>query len=161
MSTQSPSPSLGSQIPQLFVHPGQVVASATPGVFITILGTCVSVCLFDAKVRVGGINHFLLPYGVGLEGSAARYGNVAMERLLSEVLALGASKSRLQAKVFGGMTGSLPASNPRNLGASNVAFALQSLEQERIPVVARDVGGERGRKLIFQSQDGTAWVKHF
>jgi chemotaxis protein CheD len=144
----------------LFVHPGQVAASATSCHYTTILGTCVSVCLFDPVASVGGLNHFLLPYGAGPGFTGTRYGNVAMERLLSELRTLGALRERLQAKVFGGMTSRQHQDPARDLGASNVAFALQWLEQNAIPVLARDTGGQHGRKLLFHSQDGTAWVKH-
>jgi chemotaxis protein CheD len=145
--------------PHTFVHSGQVSASAMPHEFSTILGTCVSVCLFDPVAKVGGLNHYLLPYGT--QASGARYGNVAMDRLLQEMLSLGAHRERLQAKVFGGMTASHPTGAPHDIGVSNVSFALEWLAQKAIPVLAQDVGGQRGRKLLFQSQDGSAWVKHF
>ncbi|HYO60129.1 chemotaxis protein CheD [Archangium sp.] len=144
----------------LFVHPGQVVASATSCQYTTILGTCVSVCLFDPVAAVGGLNHFLLPYGAGASFTGTRYGNLATEHLLREVLALGALRERLQAKVFGGMTSSQHKDPSRDLGASNVAFALQWLEEKGIPILARDTGGQHGRKLHFHSQNGSAWVKH-
>jgi chemotaxis protein CheD len=144
----------------LFVHPGQVAASASSCHYTTILGTCVSVCLFDPVAVVGGLNHFLLPYGAGASFSGTRYGNVAMERLLHELLALGALRERLQAKVFGGMSSRQHQGSSRDLGAGNVTFALQWLEQHAIPVLARDTGGHHGRKLLFHNQDGSAWVKH-
>jgi chemotaxis protein CheD len=146
-------------LPQLFVYPGQVVASATPSLFITILGTCASVCLYDPVVAVGGLNHYLLPYGAATLVGGARYGNVAVEQLLREVLAQGAHKRRLRAKVFGGMTARQPASPYRDLGASNVAFALEWLAEQAIPVEAKDTGGPGGRKLLFHSGSGTAWVR--
>jgi len=144
----------------LFVHPGQVATSATPCHYTTILGTCVSVCLVDPVAAVGGLNHFLLPVGAGASFSGTRYGNLAVERLLRELLALGAQRERLQAKVFGGMTTGRHEGTARDLGANNVNFALEWLEKQAIPVLARDTGGQRGRKLLFHSQDGAAWVKH-
>lgn len=141
-----------------FVHPGQLAASATPRYYTTILGTCVSVCLFDPEAGVGGLNHYLLPYGTELTGT--RYGNVAMARLLRQVLDQGAHREHLRAKVFGGMTSSQPMALHQDLGGSNVALALEWLSATGIPVLARDVGGHRGRKLLFHSQDGAAWVKH-
>jgi chemotaxis protein CheD len=153
--TLEPLPTTG-----LFVHPGQVVASATPCHYTTILGTCVSVCLFDPVAAVGGLNHFLLPYGAGASFSGTRYGNLAMEHLLRELLTRGAHREHLQAKVFGGMTSSQYQDTGRDLGTNNVNFALQWLTEQLIPVLARDTGGLRGRKLLFHSQDGAAWVKH-
>jgi chemotaxis protein CheD len=143
-----------------FVHPGQVVASATPCHYSTILGTCVSVCLVDPVAAVGGLNHFLLPYGAGASFTGTRYGNLAMDRLLRELLTLGAQRERLQAKVFGGMESSQHQDTSRDLGTSNVTFALGWLAEHAIPILARDTGGHRGRKLLFHSQDGAAWVRH-
>jgi chemotaxis protein CheD len=150
-----------TNLPSLFIHPGQLAASATPRLFATILGTCVSVCLNDPVATVGGINHFLLPYGAGTSASGARYGNVALERLFQEVLQEGARRERLQAKVFGGMNSMHSLALKEDLGASNVSFALEWLARHAIPVVAQDVGGDRGRKLLFSSVDGAAWVKRF
>lgn len=150
-----------ASLPTQFVYPGQVLASATPHEFTTILGTCVAVCLFDATAAVGGLNHYLLPYGAGALASGTRYGNVAMEQLLKGVLALGAQRERLCAKVFGGMVPARPAPNQIDLGSSNVTFALDWLAQQSIPVLTRDVGGTHGRKLLFHPQNGNAWIRHF
>lgn len=142
-----------------FVHPGQLIASATGEVLATLLGTCVSVCLFDEEAGVGGLNHYLLPHGgVGEGPSAARYGNVALERLLQAVWRLGARRERLRAKVFGGMAASHTALH-WDIGASNVCFAREWLDTQGIPRVAEDVGGARGRKLLFHTRGGDAWVK--
>lgn len=145
--------------PSLFVHPGQLAASATGHVLTTLLGTCVAVCLFDEGAGVGGLNHYLLPTGgVGGGPSAARYGDVAVERLLQKVLGLGARREWLRAKVFGGMTASHAALH-WDIGAGNVSFAREWLSTQGIPLVAQDVGGHRGRKLLFDTRGGSAWVK--
>lgn len=138
-----------------YLHPGQLACCEAPTRLVTILGSCVAVCLFDPARRIGGMNHFLLPQG----GQALRYGNVAIEQLLSEILALGATPRSLRAKVFGGanVIGHHPAEG--GLGAQNVAIARVLLERERIPIVAEDLLGTRGRKLVFTTDDGAAWVR--
>jgi chemotaxis protein CheD len=140
-----------------YVHPGQLFASAEPHQVTTILGTCVAVCLFDAHAKVGGLNHYLLPNRVGT-GAGGRFGASAMELLLDRVQSLGAMKSRLRAKVFGGADGR--AGSAGELGKRNVALAYELLEQAGVPVIAADHGGPSARKLIFQTDDGVAWVKY-
>jgi chemotaxis protein CheD len=140
-----------------YLQPGGVHSSAEPTEVVTLLGSCVSVCLFDPAARVGGVNHFLLPQGPSADGSP-RYGTNAMALLLEEVLALGASASALRAKVFGGASTLRPAFG-RSIAEKNVELALHVLEEARIPVLERDVGGDRGRKLVFHTDVGAAWMR--
>jgi len=108
---------------------------------------------------VGGMNHYLLPLPVQRERSP-RFGNVAIAELLRAVLDRGARRDRLQAKVFGGACViEVFRGSGRHLGEDNVQLALRTLEAERIPVADHDVGGTRGRKVIFHADDGSAWVR--
>ncbi len=144
----------------VYLHPGQVFASAEPATVTTVLGSCVSVCLFDPSAQLGGINHYLLPHWVGNGTSSPRFGNVAMETLFEGILALGARKGELRAKVFGGacVLGAFQR-RERHLGEQNVDRALRFLLEAGVPVVAQDTGGQRGRKLVFRTGDGAAWLK--
>jgi chemotaxis protein CheD len=145
----------------VYLHPGQVFASDEPSVVTTVLGSCVSVCLWDRASRVGGMNHYVLPSLVVTDASSPRFADVAMRDLVRRLLQLGASRRTLEAKVFGGARLSQAPAGPgrRHLGEENVSRALAVLEEERIPVVATDTGGGRGRKLIFRTDDGTVWLK--
>jgi chemotaxis protein CheD len=131
-----------------------------PTAVTTVLGSCVSVCLFDVGLQCGGMNHFLLPFWCGNSRSPGRFGNEATQALLARLLALGGRRESIQAKVFGGAC-VIDALRRRHgqLGDQNVARALEALEAEGIPVVARDTDGERGRKLVFHTDTGDAWVK--
>jgi chemotaxis protein CheD len=143
---------------KVYLHAGQLYATADAAEIVTILGSCVSVCLFDAARGVGGINHFMLPN----EGPAnsPRYAASAVDLLIEQLLALGAGRSRLQAKLFGGASVLKPGGEKSgDLGARNVESARVKLAREQIAVVSEDVGGVRGRKLVFFTQDGTAFVK--
>ena len=71
----------------MYLHPGPVFASVEPATVTTVLGSCVSGCLFDPSAQLGGINHYLLPHWVGNGTASPRFGNVAMETLLDRVLA--------------------------------------------------------------------------
>ena len=142
-----------------FLYPGQVRASQGEGTITTILGTCVAVCLWDGQARVGGVNHYLLAKAPAGESSSPRFGLAAIPLLLEEMLSLGACKPQLVAKVFGGMSSQMRGIGTSDIGATNVALAQETLEALRIPLLTCDVGGARGRKLVFDIATGNAWVK--
>lgn len=143
----------------IYLHPGKVFSSSSPCVVTTILGSCVAIVLWDEAAGVGGLNHYLLPLWARVHEDTLRFGNVAFERLLDDVLARGAVRSRLRAKVFGGACLLASEERAHHLGAKNVDVARSLLAAARIPIVAEDVGGRRGRKLIVHTDTGDAWVK--
>jgi len=125
---------------------------------MTTLGSCIAACLWDRQARVGGMNHFMLPDG-GNDGSASgRYGSYAMELLINEMMKRGASRSTMEAKVFGGGQ-VIRGMNTLNVGERNTAFVLDYLKTERIAVVSRDVLGVYPRKVCFLPGSGKAMVK--
>lgn len=142
----------------LYLHAGQLAAVASPTVITTVLGSCVAVCLHDPAARVGGMNHFLLPHHVERERTA-RFGTVAVPQLVEAVVRAGASRGALRAKVFGGASVIASLRAGGSLGEENAALALWLLRDAGIPVVDRDVGGTRGRKVVFVADEGTAWVR--
>ncbi len=141
------------------LYAGQIHASREATAVTTILGSCVSVCLWDAATSAGGINHFLLPERVN-DGSATRFASAACEQLIARMARLGSEPRSLQAKVFGGASViAALRSGVQRLGERNVEVAMSILEREHIPVVASDVLGKLGRKLVFHTDTGVAWVK--
>lgn len=144
----------------VYLHPGQLFASSEPTVATTVLGSCVSVCLFDAGRGVGGLNHFLLPNLAGGDAASPRFGNVAVQLLIERVISLGACRDQLRAKLFGGACVIASAEpRPDHLGAKNAWLARELLREAQIPIQECNVGGRRGRKLIFHTGDGLALVK--
>ena len=142
-----------------YLQPGFLhVAEATT--ITTILGSCVAVCLFDPRRRIGGMNHFLLPRGNYVRGSENRFGEHAIPALLQRMLDAGAALRDLQAKVFGGGCASGTFQRPDHLGLKNAEIALALLGAAGVAVVSQDIGGMRGRKLLFHTDDGTALVKY-
>jgi chemotaxis protein CheD len=142
---------------RVYLAPGRLHVSAAAEQVTTILGSCVAVCLWDEERAIGGVNHFLLPEGVP---PSPRFGESAIPLLIAGVLDLGACRSRLRAKVFGGAC-VLEAfrGDARPLGARNVLVARERLRAENIRIVGEDVGGELGRKLVFDVQTGSAWIR--
>ena len=137
---------------KLHVVQGEHRVSSDPDVsLLTILGSCVAACLYDPLRGVGGMNHFLLADGDGEE--AMRYGAYAMEVLINDLLKLGASRERLQAKLFGGAK---IMERLNDIGAENVLFARRFLATEGIPVVGESLGGRRARRVEFWPVGGRA-----
>ncbi|MCX7946704.1 MAG: chemotaxis protein CheD [Hydrogenophilus sp.] len=142
-----------------FLHPGEwAVSVAHP--LATLLGSCVAVSLWDPKLRIGGINHFLLP--VGRSGSwvsedLALAGDYAIEMLYNALLRQGANPKRLVAKVFGG--GNVLATAGLDVGTRNVAFAQEWLTRQGIEVVASDVGGPFARRILFSPMSGAVYSR--
>ena len=143
---------------QVYLHAGQLHVASEPTAITTVLGSCVSVCLYDPVTRIGGMNHFLLPHHVEREQSP-RFGTVAVPALVEAVVKAGASRSALVAKVFGGASVIGAMGKGRRLGEENAALAVRLLGEAHIPVLDQDVGGQRGRKLVFIVDEGTAWVR--
>jgi chemotaxis protein CheD len=145
---------------KFYLHPGKIFAAAEPTAVTTILGSCVAVCLWDPMVATGGVAHFVLPHGSGDQVSALRFGSVAVPQLVQRLIDLGCKMGRLRAKLFGGACVMAAfQSSGGQLGHDNAESARVLLAAAGIPVVADDLGGRRGRKLIFQVDDGAAWVK--
>jgi chemotaxis protein CheD len=153
-------PAAKSTEPRHFLYPGQVFATREPIVISTILGSCAAVCLWDRHKKAGGMNHYLLPEGVGEGANRLRYGNAANPELLRQVLALGCEIRNLQAKVFGGAC-AFGANPSQSLGTRNVHLAEDFLRSSGILIVERDVSGKRGRRLVFQIADGVTTIKNF
>jgi chemotaxis protein CheD len=139
-----------------YVQPGQIHVSAKPTAITTILGSCVAVCLWDEQRQIGGLNHFMLPFTVGTAMASPRFGNVAMEMLLNEMKAAGGRQPLLRARVFGGSCMFEAMRSSAHLGQKNVDLAMEILTRLRIEVVQVDVGGNRGRKIIFNTDEGSA-----
>src|SRR6478735_5960064 len=108
----------------IYVEPGQLSVTTEPHRLRTILGSCVSVCLYDPGRRIGGMNHFMLPRAPERDATSARYGDVAMSRLLERMLRVGADQHVLCAQVCGGARVLAGMSEIMHLGRSNVDFAL-------------------------------------
>ncbi len=149
----------GGRAASVYLYPGDLLATADALVVSTVLGSCVCVCLWDRATRSGGLNHFLLPHSSRDASAALRFGGPAMEALLERVLALGCDRRNLTARIFGGAS-QFEASRDRvSIGGQNVAVATRFLEDAGVPIVEREVGGSRGRKIVFTVASGNVWVK--
>ncbi|MDD2309872.1 MAG: chemotaxis protein CheD [Desulfuromonadaceae bacterium] len=141
-----------------FLFPGTIFADPLEYLISTVLGSCVAVCLWDHVLRRGGMNHMMLPLWNGEGLATPKYGNIAMEKLLSKVLSIGCRREHLVAKVFGGANVSGTGLEVFMIGDRNITLAMGMLEKFRIAVVAKDVGGRDGRKIVMNSESGVVMV---
>lgn len=144
--------------PRHHLNPCMLTAHREEVEVTTLLGSCVSVCLWDTKRGFGGMNHYMLPLWNGDGLPTPKYGNVAIEKLIEKMLWLGCQKGHLIAKCFGGASIIEDATGQMMIGARNILMAEELLAIHGIPVVAHDLGGHQGRKVVFNTQSGVALV---
>lgn len=149
------------------LYPGEYYFSNEDVLMYTVLGSCISVCLHDAKNNVGGMNHFMLSGFSNLtqgfhtpDAQNTRYGMAAMEMIINGMMKLGGDRKNFRAKVFGGSNMIKLATGVSGIADGNIEFAKWFLTSERIPVDSVDVGGDRARKVYFNPFDGKAFLKH-
>ncbi|AWK87414.1 chemotaxis protein [Azospirillum thermophilum] len=151
-----PPAAIGTETVKIFL--GDHAVSGRPEVMMaTTLGSCVAACVYDPRLGVGGMNHFLLPEVPESElqgaGAAARYGSVAMERLINALLALGARRERLQVKLFGGAR---VIESSLDVGGRNGRFAVEYVRREGLTLAGQDLGGNSARRVHFFPHSGRA-----
>jgi chemotaxis protein CheD len=154
---------LGVSVAKLL--PGDYYVTRHDEAIFTVLGSCVSACVRERNLKIGGMNHFMLPldrsggtsaWAENLVSSATRYGNVAMERLINDIMRLGGQRENLEFKVIGGgkvldMT--------LDVGARNAKFVRDYLRMEGFPITAEDLGDSFARKLFYSPATGKLRVK--
>lgn len=143
---------------QKIIYSEQLHVAIEPSEIVTVLGSCVAVCLHDRKKSIIGMNHYLLPLWSGNGLKSLRYGNISIDRLIESMLNQGSSLQNIEAKIFGGAM--LNINEETSVAPRNIQVAIDMLKVHRIPIVASDVGGDKGRKIFFSSIDGAVYVKY-
>ena len=148
------SPSILGTPERIYLSPGEFHVSLVPIQITTILGSCVAICLWDSQNHAGGMNHYLFPEWHEGDGGSTRFGNLASLNLLASLFGLGCEAKNMTAKVFGGAALFTAANRySASLGARNVEVAHCMMADAGIPIVAEDIGGQYGRKVIFNTGD--------
>ena len=142
------------------ILPGEFFVSREPMVVYTVLGSCISACIRDPIVGVGGMNHFMLPApkegGSDSWGESTRYGSFAMEALINEILKRGGLKSRLEIKLFG--AGKIYDGNI-DVGANNAEWVIEYLKSEGLATAKTDLGDVFPRKVYYFTNSGRVLMK--
>jgi chemotaxis protein CheD len=145
-----------------FLMEGTIFVSTKECHVTTILGSCISVCLWDPFLKIGGMNHYLLALWNGDGLATPRYGNIAIPKLIKKMMKFGSAKKNLRAKLFGGAhVLSFSDNGIKSAGWSNIMLAEEVLKEEGIPIVASDLGGKYGRKIRFNTKTGVVMLKRF
>lgn len=140
-----------NELPKIFIFPGNLEVSKKPTQFTTILGSCVAVCLWDNKLKIGGINHFMLPLWNGEGLASPKYGNIAIDKLVKKMLWYGSSVENLEAKIFGGGNIIESPNSMYNIGERNIEMAYSKIEEYGIKLLNSSTGGSRGRKILMDT----------
>lgn len=146
-------------LPGRYLFPAEIFVTREPMIVSTVLGSCVAVCLWDSHVAIGGMNHYLLPLWNGDGLATPKYGNIAIRQLLEKLIAKGAERKEMQAKIFGGAAMWSTTDDLFAVGLRNIALAQQQLKELQIPLTASDVGGTLSRKIFFNTGDGSVLLR--
>jgi chemotaxis receptor (MCP) glutamine deamidase CheD len=154
------SPGEAENLEVVNINAGEAHSSDSPVEIKTVLGSCVAACLYDPVAKIGGMNHFLLPSsGSDDPIDRQRFGIHAMETLINSLMKLGADRSRLKGKLFGGGNVLTNITRRPTVGEMNAEFAENFLRTEGIPVTASRLGGETGVEVRFHPHTGRAFLR--
>lgn len=132
-----------------FLQPGYIFVPDQNISISTVIGSGVSVCIYNRKKRIGGMNHFQFPY-MGTKGqTTALYGNVSTMALIKMMLADESGKKDFEAQIFGGAYN--PQKNNEDIGRENIEMARKILLKSNISILSEDIGGAKGRKVVFNT----------
>ena len=147
------------------ILPGEYYVTQDNELITTVLGSCVSACIRDREIGIGGMNHFMLPITTSdklkkssdaIVGQATRYGNYAMEHLINTILSNGGKRKNLELKVFGGGK-IIPMLT--DVGIKNIDFVLDYIDQEGLNLLSHDLGDIYPRKIIYFPKTGKVRMK--
>jgi chemotaxis protein CheD len=145
-----------------YLNQGMIFVSTIECDITTVLGSCISVCLWEPFSETGGMNHYMLPLWNGEGLPSARYGNIAIPKLIEKMIACGCDRGNLKAKVFGGAELlSIPKNGEMSVGTQNIILAEDILHREGIQIISIDVGGNYGRRIQFNTKIGIVLLKRF
>jgi chemotaxis protein CheD len=154
---------IDSEVSDVYLHPGESYFAREPAIIHTILGSCVGVAIWSARLGVGGLTHSQLPRcpanssaGISL-AEGRRYVDFAIRDLLRQFDELGATRAELQVKVFGGgdvLLASDGAGSRPTVGKLNCEAAIEVLRAEGLAVAASSVGGTCGLNIRFDTRTG-------
>jgi len=147
-------------IPIYMIYPGEHFVTGDRCMIKTVVGSCVAVCLHDARLKMGGMGNFIVPGMIGTEGimknEIAEHGIVNLEYMMAEIVKRGGDRRQLTAKIFG-------AGYHQGIGdgiiRSNINFLHEYFSYEHIPVLKEDLGGNTRRELVINPISGGVFRK--
>ena len=168
---------------EIYLQPGEHFVGDASHRIRTLLGSCVSVTLWNPLQRVGAMSHFLLA-ARGAVGSGAgsgavsgftepgslgalphaldgRYGDEALRLMLAELGRKKVVGAQCEAKIFGGgdMFPARDASGPLAIGRRNGEAARSLLQSHGIEVTSESLFGDGHRQIVFDIATGHVWSR--
>ena len=153
------------------IFPGEYYISSDNEIISTLLGSCISVCLYDKFAGIGGMNHFMLPENlkkkettlidkshINQSYSLTKYGLTSMEVLILEMQKKGADRRNITAKVFGGGK-TVFNQSALGIGDQNIKFIKSYLKVENIPLTSENTGDCYARKVLFNTGDNSVLLE--
>jgi chemotaxis protein CheD len=133
-----------------------------PDILRTILGSCVGICLYDNKNKIGGLSHIMLPKINDMNSDKKKYADTAIPILLDKMVKKGANMDIITAKLVGGATMfNFPSkSSFTNIGQSNATSVKKILNNLNIKIIAEELGGDFGRTIDFYMDTGSIKIKY-
>lgn len=135
-----------------YLQPGYIYCSQSPATVRTVVGSCVSVCIWDRHLKYGAMNHFRYPTTRDRDQATPVYGNVATPELIRMMLEAGSRRTDLTAQIVGGAC-AIPGDRA-SVGMRNAQVARAALERGGIQISSEDTGGHMGRKIVFDTATG-------
>jgi chemotaxis protein CheD len=150
--------------PVMIIYPGEHYATNEDFYIATVVGTCLAVCIFDVKVKVGGMVNFVVPGTAGTRGllneDIFRIGILNMEYLMGDLVKLGCDRHYMKAKIFGAGYIENSVVNTVSLTESNIKFVRDYFDFEKIEIEKSDLGGHLRRKIYFSPLSGAVFRRH-
>lgn len=146
---------------KIFILPCEYCIVEEQTLIMTLLGSCIAICLWDRTKRIAGMNHFQLPLAPRNETANTRYGNIATELLIKSMLGIGCLLNNIEAQVFGGSS-ILNHSDlcKLKIGQLNIDMAFDVLAKHSVRIVKKNIGGNFGRRICFNSLSGIVTVSN-
>lgn len=123
------------------------------------LGSCIGIAIRDPITKIGGLAHIMLPDSTAIRNAGmnvAKFADTGIEELVRQMVAMGANKSRMTAKLAGGATmfAFSGRSDMVQVGVRNAEACVKKLNELNIPILAQDTGGSYGRTVVFYPEMG-------
>ncbi|QDU64749.1 Chemoreceptor glutamine deamidase CheD [Planctomycetes bacterium Pan216] len=137
---------------------GELAVVRAPRVLRTILGSCIGLALYDGINKVAGLAHIVLPKSNGDHSLPGKFADTAVDALMAAMVSLGAKPRLVRAKIAGGASMFKTSASGR-IGTLNAEAVREHLKQANVPLLAEEVGGERGRRMSLFADDGRVLVE--
>jgi len=143
-----------------FLLPGEYRISKQSEVVETLVGSCVTVCLYNKKTGHAAMNHFLQSHPAMETGSdIGKYGTTSMEFIINALMERDPIPSHYRAQIFGGAAVIAAITDKARIGQANSGTARKILTKYRIPIIREDIGGTRGRRVKFDTSTNTVFCR--